>query len=239
MSHELRTPLNSILVLGEQLADNVDKNLTSSQVEFARTIHGAGTDLLNLINDILDMEKIGSGTVTVQCESLSFADLDDAVQRSFRHETESGDLAFTIDFTAALPEVMTTDPKRLLQVLKNLLSNAFKFTDRGGVALRVDVARNGWTPGQAVLDNAPIVISFAVNDTGIGIPLDKQRIGSSRSSRPTPARRASTAAQALVSRSAASSHSCSAARYACRAFRGGQHVHALPAAHVCRRGRAA
>jgi signal transduction histidine kinase/HAMP domain-containing protein/CheY-like chemotaxis protein len=176
MSHELRTPLNSILVLGEQLADNVDKNLTSRQVEFARTIHGAGTDLLNLINDILDMEKIGSGTVTVQCESLSFADLDDAVQRSFRHETESGDLAFTIDFTAALPEVMTTDPKRLLQVLKNLLSNAFKFTDRGGVALRVDVARNGWTPGQAVLDNAPIVISFAVNDTGIGIPLDKQRI---------------------------------------------------------------
>jgi signal transduction histidine kinase/CheY-like chemotaxis protein/HAMP domain-containing protein len=176
MSHELRTPLNSILVLGEQLADNVDKNLTSRQVEFARTIHGAGTDLLNLINDILDMEKIGSGTVTVQTESLSFADLNDAVQRSFRHETEAGDLAFTIDFTAELPEVMTTDPKRLLQVLKNLLSNAFKFTDRGGVALRVDVARNGWTPGQAVLDNAPVVISFAVNDTGIGIPLDKQRI---------------------------------------------------------------
>jgi len=176
MSHELRTPLNSILVLGEQLADNVDKNLTSRQVEFARTIHGAGTDLLNLINDILDMEKIGSGTVTVQTESLSFADLNDAVQRSFRHETESGDLAFTIDFTSELPGLMTTDPKRLLQVLKNLLSNAFKFTDRGGVALRVDVAKNGWTPGQAVLDSAPSVISFAVSDTGIGIPLDKQRI---------------------------------------------------------------
>jgi signal transduction histidine kinase/DNA-binding response OmpR family regulator/HAMP domain-containing protein len=176
MSHELRTPLNSILVLGQQLADNVDSNLSPRQVEFATTIHGAGTDLLNLINDILDLSKIESGTVTVQCEDLPFADLSDAVQRNFRHETESGDLEFSIEFSTELPEKIQTDPKRLLQVLKNLLANAFKFTEHGGVSLRVGVAENGWTPGQAVLDNADTVVSFAVSDTGIGIPLDKQRI---------------------------------------------------------------
>ena len=154
MSHELRTPLNSILVLGHQLADNVDGNLTPRQVEFATTIHGAGTDLLNLINDILDLSKIESGTVTVQCEDLSFGDLHDAVQRTFRHETEAGDLEFATEFDSALPETIHTDPKRLLQVLKNLLANAFKFTERGSVSLQVGLAKSGWTPGQAVLDSA-------------------------------------------------------------------------------------
>ncbi len=176
MSHELRTPLNSILVLGHQLADNVDGNLTTRQVEFAHTIHGAGTDLLNLINDILDLSKIESGTVTVQCEDLPFADLKDAVQRTFRHETEAGDLEFEIDFSEALPETIQTDPKRLLQVLKNLLANAFKFTERGSVSLDVEVADGGWTPGQAVLDNADTVVAFTVSDTGIGIAPDKQKI---------------------------------------------------------------
>jgi hypothetical protein len=102
--------------------------------------------------------------------------LSDAVQRNFRHETESGDLDFAIEFGTELPERINTDPKRLLQVLKNLLANAFKFTEHGGVALRVGVAESGWTPGQAVLDNADTVVSFAVSDTGIGIALDKQKI---------------------------------------------------------------
>jgi signal transduction histidine kinase/DNA-binding response OmpR family regulator/HAMP domain-containing protein len=176
MSHELRTPLNSILVLGQQLADNVDGNLSARQVEFATTIHGAGADLLTLINDILDHAKIESGTVTLQCEDLSFSDLRDAIQRAFRHETEAGDVAFHLDFSTSLPPTIQTDSKRLLQVLKNLLSNAFKFTDRGRVALRVAVAQDGWTPGQAVLDNAPAVVAFAVSDTGIGIPPEKQKI---------------------------------------------------------------
>jgi CheY-like chemotaxis protein/signal transduction histidine kinase/HAMP domain-containing protein len=176
MSHELRTPLNSILVLGQQLADNVDSNLSARQVEFATTIHGAGTDLLNLINDILDLAKIESGTVTLQCEDLSFADLSDAVQRTFRHETEAGELEFAVEFDTALPPTIRTDAKRLLQVLKNLLSNAFKFTERGAVALRVRPAASGWTPGQAVLDTAAPVIAFSVSDTGIGIALDKQKI---------------------------------------------------------------
>ena len=151
MSHELRTPLNSILVLGQQLADNVDSNLSPRQVEFATTIHGAGTDLLNLINDILDLSKIESGTVTVQCEDLPFVDLNDAVQRNFRHETEPGDLEFSIEFSTGLPQKIQTDPKRLLQVLKNLLANAFKFTEHGGVSLRVGVAESGWTPDKPSL----------------------------------------------------------------------------------------
>jgi len=176
MSHELRTPLNSILVLGQQLADNVDGNLSSRQVEFATTIHGAGTDLLTLINDILDHAKIESGTVTLQCEDLSFSDLRDAIQRTFRHETEAGEVEFALEFGATLPPTIHTDAKRLLQVLKNLLSNAFKFTDRGRVALRVATANGGWTPGQAVLDSAAAVVAFSVSDTGIGIALDKQKI---------------------------------------------------------------
>jgi signal transduction histidine kinase len=133
MSHELRTPLNSILILGQQLADNPDGNLTSKQTEFARTIHGAGTDLLNLISDILDLSKIESGTVTVEAEEIFFSDLLDAVGRTFRHEAETKQLSFNVDLDPALGRSLITDSKRLQQVLKNLLSNAFKFTDRGGV----------------------------------------------------------------------------------------------------------
>ncbi|MBI3900484.1 MAG: HAMP domain-containing protein [Gammaproteobacteria bacterium] len=176
MSHELRTPLNSILILGQQLAENPDGNLVPRQVEFAKTIHAAGTDLLNLISDILDLSKIESGTVTVECEDLAFSSLREAVERSFRHEAETRKLAFNSEFDPSLGQALYTDPKRLLQVLKNLLSNAFKFTDRGGVRLRVGVARGGWSSGHAVLDKTQTVIEFAVTDTGIGIPTEKQRI---------------------------------------------------------------
>jgi CheY-like chemotaxis protein/signal transduction histidine kinase/HAMP domain-containing protein len=176
MSHELRTPLNSILVLGQQLTDNPDGNLTSRQVEYARTIHGAGTDLLNLISDILDLSKIESGTVSVDAEEVFFASLLDMVGRPFRHEAENRKLSFEVHSDPHLTRSLVTDSKRLQQVLKNLLSNAFKFTEQGGVHLSVSVAAGGWSDGHPILGTAASVVSFEVSDTGIGIPSEKQRI---------------------------------------------------------------
>ena len=176
MSHELRTPLNSILVLGQQLTDNPDGNLTSRQVEFARTIHGAGTDLLNLISDILDLSKIESGTVSVDAEEVFFASLLDMVARPFRHEAENRRLSFEVHTDQHLARSLVTDSKRLQQVLKNLLSNAFKFTEQGGVNLSVSVAAGGWSDDHPVLGTAASVVAFQVSDTGIGIPSEKQRI---------------------------------------------------------------
>jgi HAMP domain-containing protein/CheY-like chemotaxis protein/signal transduction histidine kinase len=175
MSHELRTPLNSILILGQQLTENPEGNLSAKQVEFARTIHGAGTDLLNLISDILDLSKIESGTVTVDAEEMVVGGLLDSVARPFRHEAETRGLSFEVNIESGVARTMTTDSKRLQQVLKNLLSNAFKFTAFGGVRLTVSQATGGWNPKHPVLDGAD-VIAFEVADTGIGIPLDKQRI---------------------------------------------------------------
>jgi HAMP domain-containing protein/CheY-like chemotaxis protein/signal transduction histidine kinase len=176
MSHELRTPLNSILVLGQQLTDNPDGNLTVKQVEFARTIHGAGTDLLNLITDILDLSKIESGTVSVQAEEVFFASLLDMMARPFRHEAENRRFTFELTTDPRLSRSLVTDTKRLQQVLKNLLSNAFKFTEQGSVRLSVFLAERGWSEDHAVLRAAPSVIAFQVQDTGIGIPAEKQRI---------------------------------------------------------------
>jgi CheY-like chemotaxis protein/signal transduction histidine kinase len=176
MSHELRTPLNSILILGQQLTDNPEGNLTAKQVEFARTIHGAGTDLLNLISDILDLSKIESGTVTVDAEEVFFANLVDMVARPFRHEAETRQLSFEVHVDPNLGRSITTDSKRLQQVLKNLLSNAFKFTALGGVRLNVAVAPGGWSSDHPILSQAPAVVAFEVTDTGIGIPLEKQKI---------------------------------------------------------------
>jgi HAMP domain-containing protein/CheY-like chemotaxis protein/signal transduction histidine kinase len=176
MSHELRTPLNSILILGQQLADNVPGNLSTKQVEFATTIHAAGTDLLNLISDILDLSKIESGTVTVEVEELAFAHLRDTVERNFAHEAERRKLGFVTRLDPALGPQIATDPKRLLQVLKNLLSNAFKFTDQGVITFSVGIAANGWSPDHPVLSKSPAVVAFSVTDSGIGIPLEKQRI---------------------------------------------------------------
>ena len=176
MSHELRTPLNSILILGQQLAENADENLSPKQVEFAKTIHSAGTDLLNLISDILDLSKIESGTVTVESEDLLFTHLRESIERNFRHEADARKLAFTTELDPQLGRYMSTDSKRLMQVLKNLLSNAFKFTAQGGVRLDVKYAKGGWTPDHPVLSQAPSVVEFSVTDTGIGIAPEKQRI---------------------------------------------------------------
>jgi HAMP domain-containing protein/CheY-like chemotaxis protein/signal transduction histidine kinase len=176
MSHELRTPLNSILILGQQLMDNPDLNLTPKQVEFARTIHGAGTDLLNLISDILDLSKIESGTVTVDAEEIFFSNLVEMVARPFRHEAENRQLSFDVMIDPHLGRSIVTDSKRLQQVLKNLLSNAFKFTEHGGVRLNVSAALGGWSAEHPVLNQSPTVVAFEVSDTGIGIPLEKQKI---------------------------------------------------------------
>ncbi|HLG88229.1 MAG TPA: HAMP domain-containing protein [Alphaproteobacteria bacterium] len=176
MSHELRTPLNSILILGQQLGDNPDGNLTAKQVEFARTIHSAGTDLLNLISDILDLSKIESGTVSVDAEEIFFANLTDMVTRPFRHEAESRKLSFDVSIDPKLDRSIITDSKRLQQVLKNLLSNAFKFTEHGGVSLKITAVDRGWNPDHPVLKHAPGVVAFEVSDTGIGIPPEKQKI---------------------------------------------------------------
>ena len=176
MSHELRTPLNSILVLGQQLAENPDGSLSPKQVEYARTIHGAGTDLLNLISDILDLSKIESGTVSVEAEDVYFSTILDAVGRPFRHEAENRKLAFEVEVDANLSRSIVTDSKRLQQVLKNLLSNAFKFTEKGSVKLAVSTAHSGWSTENQVLNSAGTVVAFQVTDTGIGIAPEKQRI---------------------------------------------------------------
>jgi HAMP domain-containing protein/CheY-like chemotaxis protein/signal transduction histidine kinase len=176
MSHELRTPLNSILVLGQQLAENPDGSLSGKQVEFARTIHGAGTDLLNLISDILDLSKIESGTVSVEAEEVTFGSLLETVSRPFRHEAENRRLSFEVSSDPRLGRSLVTDSKRLQQVLKNLLSNAFKFTEQGSVRLRVLSPSGGWSPDHPILSGARSVIAFEVADTGIGIPPEKQRI---------------------------------------------------------------
>jgi CheY-like chemotaxis protein/HAMP domain-containing protein len=176
MSHELRTPLNSILILGQQLTENPDGNLSGKQVEFARTIHGAGTDLLNLISDILDLSKIESGTVSVDAEEVYFTNLLEMIARPFRHEAENRRLQFEIELSPQVERSITTDLKRLQQVLKNLLSNAFKFTAEGGVKLRVSPAVSGWNEDHPTLRRAASVVAFEVSDTGIGIPPEKQRI---------------------------------------------------------------
>ncbi|RUQ66618.1 response regulator [Azospirillum doebereinerae] len=176
MSHELRTPLNSLLILSKLLADNPDTNLSDRQVEFAHTIHAAGTDLLGLINDILDLSKIESGTVTLEIGEVVLGDLRGHVERTFSQVAQEKSLSFAIEMDERLPVAIQTDEKRLEQVLNNLLSNAFKFTETGGITFRVAAVTEGWSAGHPVLNAASSVLAFTVLDTGIGIPDDKQRI---------------------------------------------------------------
>ena len=176
MSHELRTPLNSMLILAEQLAANEEGRLERRQVEYAQTIQSSGNDLLKLINDILDLAKVESGTVTLDVGLVAFQDLEEYVDRTFRPVADSRRLRFDIGFDARLPQSLTTDAKRLQQILRNLLSNAFKFTERGGVTLRGELVHSGWSPDQFALNRSPAVVCFTVGDTGIGIPAEKQGI---------------------------------------------------------------
>ncbi len=176
MSHELRTPLNSLLILSDQLSKNPDGNLSAKQTEFAKTIHSSGNDLLNLINDILDLSKIESGTVVVDVGELRFTDLHHYVERTFRHVAEAKGLGFSIELDPQLPKSMHTDTKRLQQIIKNLLANAFKFTRSGQVRLLVERAPDDWSSDSDALRGAKTVIAMSVKDTGIGIQPDKQQI---------------------------------------------------------------
>ncbi|MYM22420.1 response regulator [Duganella sp. FT135W] len=176
MSHELRTPLNSLLILAQQLGDNPDGNLSGKQVEFAKTIHGSGSDLLTLINDILDLSKIESGTVTLDVSEYRFQNLRNYVDRTFRHMAEAKHLGFFVELKDSLPTAMMTDTTRLQQVLKNLLSNAFKFTTHGQVSLNISLVTSGFSSDHANLLHADAVLSFAVSDTGVGIAADKLQL---------------------------------------------------------------
>jgi len=176
MSHELRTPLNSLLLLSDKLAKNPEGNLSLRQVESAKTIHASGNDLLALINDILDLSKIESGTVIADISELRLLDLQRFVERTFRHVAESKQVAFEVQLDPDLPRTMLTDIKRMQQIIKNLLSNAFKFTHEGSVLLSIAPAAGGWSAENADLADADQVIAFSVSDTGIGISADKQQI---------------------------------------------------------------
>ena len=181
MSHELRTPLNSLLILADQLASNSDGNLTGRQVEFSKTIHGSGKDLLHLINDILDLSKIESGTVTLDLRNVPLREVRETMERTFRHVAQNKGVGFEIELASGLPSAIQTDSQRLDQVLKNLFSNAFKFTERGRVTLRVAPASGGWSPDQTTLNQAAAagnvgVLAFSVTDTGIGIAPEKQSL---------------------------------------------------------------
>jgi signal transduction histidine kinase/DNA-binding response OmpR family regulator/HAMP domain-containing protein len=176
MSHELRTPLNSLLILSKLLADNAQGNLNEKQVEFARTINSAGSDLLNLINDILDLSKIESGTVTIEVGEMPMAHLKQHMERTFRQLAADKGLAFNVKVDPKLPQTIRTDEKRLQQIVLNLLSNAFKFTSKGSVTLDVSCATAGWSPNHPVLRNADRAAEISVTDTGIGIPEDKQKL---------------------------------------------------------------
>jgi HAMP domain-containing protein/signal transduction histidine kinase/CheY-like chemotaxis protein len=176
MSHELRTPLNSLLILAQQLYENAEGNLTEKQIRYAKTIHSCGDDLIQLINDILDLSKIESGFITANIAPVRFFEITSFVETTFKPIAEARHLRFTIETDPRLPETMETDIQRLNQILKNLLSNSFKFTEKGEVKLKIYDANRNWKPGNSTLDNAQRVVAFAINDTGIGIPLEKQSI---------------------------------------------------------------
>ena len=176
MSHELRTPLNSLLILARLLSDNSEGNLKQKQVDYARTIYSAGNDLLALINDILDLAKIESGTISVEIEETLFLDLCNTIKQTFSQLAEEKKLDFHVHFDDRLPEYIYTDSKRLGQILKNLLSNAFKFTTQGQVSLNVSMVTTGWSPNSPSLNLAGSAIAFAVSDTGIGIVPAKQQV---------------------------------------------------------------
>ena len=176
MSHELRTPLNSLLILAQMLAENPASNLTPKQIEYAQTIYAAGNDLLALINDVLDLAKVESGTVTLNIATEPLPELRDYLDRAFRQVGHDKGLQFRISMQRDLPPAILTDAKRLRQILKNLLSNAFKFTPKGAVSLEIAMVTSGWTTGHPVLGEAREVMAFSVIDTGIGIAPDVQEI---------------------------------------------------------------
>jgi HAMP domain-containing protein/CheY-like chemotaxis protein/signal transduction histidine kinase len=177
MSHELRTPLNSLLILAKLLGDNPDGNLTPKQIEFSSTIHSAGSDLLDLINDILDLSKVEAGKMDLVASEIPLNELRERIERAFQPVAEQKRLAFEVTVSGAnVPPTIGTDPQRLEQILRNLLSNAFKFTDDGSVSLTIESGPTGDRYMNEQLNHADGVVAFVVTDTGIGIPHDKLRL---------------------------------------------------------------
>jgi len=173
MSHELRTPLNSMLILSRMLAENEEGLLSPRQVEFAQTIHSAGNDLLSLINDILDLSKVEAGRMEVDMAPVALSEIYEDAERGFRQVAEQNGLQFAVEIDPALPPALVSDEQRLKQILKNLLSNAFKFTHDGGVTLSIGLTEPGKTFERETLRSADRVVEFAVRDSGVGIPEDK------------------------------------------------------------------
>jgi HAMP domain-containing protein/signal transduction histidine kinase/CheY-like chemotaxis protein len=176
MSHELRTPLNSLLILAQQLYENHEGNLNEKQVSYAKTIHSCGDDLIQLINDILDLSKIESGYISTDFVNLQFHEISTFVETTFKHISENKNLRFSIELDEKLPVSLETDAQRLNQILKNLLSNSFKFTEKGEVKFRIYEAQHNWKQSNQGLDSAQRVVAFEIKDTGIGISKDKQNI---------------------------------------------------------------
>ncbi len=176
MSHELRTPLNSLLIMAQLLAENPAGNLTPKQTEYVRTISAVGSDLVAYINDVLDLAKIESGTVTLHVTTEPFQKLLDHLEGTFNQIAHEKALKFSISMRDNVPAALRTDEKRLQQILVNLLSNAVKFTARGAVSLEIAIATSGWTSGHPIPDDVETVVAFAVTDTGIGIAPNKQKI---------------------------------------------------------------
>lgn len=176
MSHELRTPLNSVLILARLLMDNLEENLTEHQIEFARTIHSAGSDLLALIDDVLDISKVEAGAMSIEIEEAPLKDVCSALSSNFKTIAKDKGLQFAIDVDGNVPLTLRTDSRRLQQVLRNLISNAVKFTEKGSVKVKVTRSKGGWWIGNEVLNNAETVVAFSIIDTGIGVPDSKRDI---------------------------------------------------------------
>ena len=174
MSHELRTPLNSLLILSKTLADNKDKNLTTEQVKFAATVYSAGQDLLALINEILDLSKVEAGKMPVNPKEVQTKDIQEYLEQTFKPVAEHKGLGFIIDVDDKFPKNVFTDENRMQQILKNLLSNAFKFTEKGQVKLRIGLGDKSRKYALDTLNKAKNIVMFRVTDTGIGIPKEKQ-----------------------------------------------------------------
>ena len=178
MSHELRTPLNSLLILSRMLAENKESNLSVDQVKAAKTIYTSGSDLLTLINEILDLSKVEAGKMRLEPSDVSLPEVQDYIEQTFRPVAEHKNLGFSVDIHENVPKIIYTDIDRLNQITRNLLSNAFKFTEKGKVTLTVSLASQDELKQSNIkkFDKTEQVLSFAVIDTGIGIPLDKQKL---------------------------------------------------------------
>jgi signal transduction histidine kinase/HAMP domain-containing protein/ActR/RegA family two-component response regulator len=176
MSHELRTPLNSLLILAGELKANPEQNLTEAQVQYATIIQSSGTDLLRLLDDVLDLAKMESGTVTLDVSELPLIEIHDALEREFRHVADQQGVTFAVELDPGTPPLIATDPGRLRQILKNLLTNAFKFTEHGTVTLRIGRPDFDWRPANGRFADVGAVTAFSISDTGIGIAPDLQQL---------------------------------------------------------------